>query len=328
MDGLAEIATAGAMKLRDIHISGFGTGIKTRGPVDLDASRVTFDNVQRPWDIQGARSTKISGTRITNDPKLRGGSDGTRTSSGWHPGLGGPPLPVFCGNCKTIFPSRNHTFSGQYFELWDNEEPCPGCGFEHAKLSEGIFNLAEDTVEVLSAPDITHAMLAATQFISDKVIAGEIAGEDAVVEYEAVTPKIGEVAKRAWSFGKSAFWTFAAIASIASLYLALDQKWANTECQEATKQQVEIQQQSEVSRQRALEQVLEELSRLRFKLDGVYENPNGEGAKEAPTSPSEDEARTKPSPLKFAAQGRQKARERRRLANRQRRSDFGGARHH
>jgi hypothetical protein len=56
---------------------------------------------------------------------------------------------------SVFFPSRNYNFGGLYFEAWDNEEPCPECGFERAKLSEGIFDLKKDAVRVLSAPDIT-----------------------------------------------------------------------------------------------------------------------------------------------------------------------------
>jgi hypothetical protein len=149
-----------AIRLRNVHISGAHTGIKSDGPIDLITENVTFDNVRQPYDISGARSADISGTRITNDPKARRPSSTKKSSLGWQK-INGPPLPAFCPSCKSIFPSRNYNLGGAYFNAWDNEETCPECGFENAKLAEGIFDLASEAVKVLSAPNITHAMLLA-----------------------------------------------------------------------------------------------------------------------------------------------------------------------
>src|SRR5580700_4480252 len=131
-------------------------GIRAKGPVDITAENNYFHNVGTPYDIAGARSADIRGTRITNDPKFT--NRNTRAFAGWTK-PNGPPLPAFCPSCKSIFPSKNYNFGGRFFTVWGNEETCPECGFEHAKLSEGIFDLASEAVKVLSAPDITHAML-------------------------------------------------------------------------------------------------------------------------------------------------------------------------
>ena len=63
-----------------------------------------------------------------------------------------PHLPAFCDTCGTAFPS------GLYFENSRNvtvtgggtSGPCPKCG-GMGRISNGVFNFVDDTIEILSA---------------------------------------------------------------------------------------------------------------------------------------------------------------------------------
>jgi hypothetical protein len=64
-------------------------------------------------------------------------------------------LPAVCGNCGTIFPS-GYVVQGKveaaYFE--GNQGTCPVCG-QMARIPDGLFNFADEAIEVLQAPDRT-----------------------------------------------------------------------------------------------------------------------------------------------------------------------------
>jgi hypothetical protein len=209
-----------AIELKNVHISGARTGIKADGPVDIVAENVTFDNVHQPWDISGARSVDVRGTRIKNDPKQRG-SASKKASIGWSR-PNGPPLPAFCSTCKTIFPSRNYNFGGQYFNAWDNEETCPECGSEHAILSEGLFDLTQATVTVLSAPDFTHAMLQSAKRVAEDLIAGKLDEPEARTRLEQISPRFKELIGKAPSFLYNAVMLVATIICAYYTYMAYE----------------------------------------------------------------------------------------------------------
>jgi hypothetical protein len=103
-----------AIHLKDIRITGASTGIRAHGPVDIVAENVTFQNVQQPWDIAGARSVDVRGTRIKDDPKQKAKTSPRTSSIGWTK-PNGPPLPAYCSECKTIFAPKNYNWGGAYF---------------------------------------------------------------------------------------------------------------------------------------------------------------------------------------------------------------------
>jgi hypothetical protein len=187
--------------IKDVHIVNTETGIKSDGPNDLVVENVTFDNVRVPYDISGARSASIRGTRIPNDPKIGPSrNDGTRSSVGWRK-LHAPPLPAFCPSCKSIFASRNYLFAGMYFNCWNNEETCPECYNEHATLSEGIFNLTKEIIEILRAPDITYALVQALITTAESTIKGTTNPDEAEEYLNSLSPRLGKLIHSATSFG-------------------------------------------------------------------------------------------------------------------------------
>lgn len=263
-------------------------GIRAKGPVDITAENNYFHNVGMPYDIVGARSADIRGTRITNDPKLT--NRNTSAFVGWTK-PNGPPLPAFCPSCKSIFPSKNYNFGGAYFNAWNNEETCPECGFEHAKLSEGIFNLASEAVKVLSAPDITHVMLAALRKASDEVVAGKTEPENAAAELDIVSPKLGAVLRKASSLGVTAIMLLASIVGV--YYENGSYEYAKTSYEEQMRQgqaQQEIAKVANASFTAALESILEALRELHFTSKGMHQNPNPEATCRPGAGPSAREA--------------------------------------
>ena len=205
------------IKLENVRISSAHTGIKSDGPVDLDLKNVTFSNVQVPLDIAGAKSVNIRGSRVTDDPKPRRKIPPTATRNivGWRR-VNGPPLPVFCSSCKTIFPSRNYIFGGMYFNCWDNEEQCPECGDELAKLSEGVFDLTKATIQILSAPDITYAIILALRDLLNDIETGNIDPEQVVKRANALNPAIGALLTKYLRFGYGAIMLVATV--VAAIY--------------------------------------------------------------------------------------------------------------
>ena len=206
------------IRLKDVKIEGFDTGISYDGAPgsQITAENVSFDNVRLPYDIRGVEAAHIKGSRIANDPKLNHRPPSRPGSSvGWRR-LEGPPLPVFCPSCKTIFPSQNHQFVGTYFYLWDNEEPCPECGNQHAKVSEGVFDLTKDAVRILTAPDVTYALLTALQGVLERAAAGEINPAQAAAQIEAINPSLAKWLKKATEFGERAL--LLALAIIGTTY--------------------------------------------------------------------------------------------------------------
>lgn len=67
-------------------------------------------------------------------------------------------LPAFCGTCGLIFPSLRFGGNFREAELDGRTLPCPRCG-AMAEISGGTFNLVEETVESLSAAELSAERL-------------------------------------------------------------------------------------------------------------------------------------------------------------------------
>lgn len=70
------------------------------------------------------------------------------------------PIPAFCSHCGLVFPARGIAIVGgaTNLTLRGNIETCPRCG-QWAELPEGTFNISDNTLEVLSASDLTRERL-------------------------------------------------------------------------------------------------------------------------------------------------------------------------
>jgi hypothetical protein len=69
-------------------------------------------------------------------------------------------IPSHCPSCSAVFESRAYSFSGNIKGLYlsDNTETCPQCGGT-AFLADGVFDIADDVISIILAPNLTREML-------------------------------------------------------------------------------------------------------------------------------------------------------------------------
>lgn len=102
-------------------------------------------------------------------------------------------FPAFCPTCGNIFQSRLLATEGPAtnITLSGNRETCPVCG-GWAELPDGTFNVADDTIEVLSASRLTRERLLRLEAILGQARAGEMpvetAAEAIAIEAPALKP--------------------------------------------------------------------------------------------------------------------------------------------
>lgn len=209
MDAKKPTRPPGTSIFKNVHLENGPVGISVSGG-NYEFQNATFKNVGQPFDFGPGTSASITGTRIVDDPKRRQGD--SPKSKGWQRARG-VALPILCTGCGSISRSANYVFAGNFYNLWDNEEPCPKCG-NPARLSEGTFRLARGTIEVLQAPDLTHTMLASLVAISNQFAAGELPAETALQEVERASPKAGEAIRKSAEAG---VWLVGALIAFFSL---------------------------------------------------------------------------------------------------------------
>jgi hypothetical protein len=183
--------------LENVRMVGGKTGLKTTGPVEVDAKGVSFENVETPFDLGPGSTGRFRDNHIFNDPKLRFPSRVDKVTKGWRRPCG-PPLPAYCPECKHVFASQNYVFAGPFFYCWGNTEECIVCGYEHAELSKGVFDLSHETVEILRAPEITHQMLRRLLQLGKEVTAGRLTSDELINAANDIHPRLGERLK-AWA---------------------------------------------------------------------------------------------------------------------------------
>jgi hypothetical protein len=67
------------------------------------------------------------------------------------------------------------------------ETNCPICGAT-APVSEGIFKSTKDTIELISGPDSTRAMLESLKLLAEKLSAGQIDRAEAIKQAAELSP--------------------------------------------------------------------------------------------------------------------------------------------
>lgn len=252
-----------------------GNGISKSASISIPAGanvhfeNNTFDNVVTPFDMAGTSSGTVTGTQVINDPKLRFDDKAVRRSVGWRRPKG-PPLPVICPNCKVVYASKNFIFNGPLFLIKNNEEECQKYGIYGARLSEGLFNLADEVAKALSTPDITYAMLLTITKTSKEVVEGTISLEDGIGIISGMTESLAaiyEAAKKISLLG-AAFLTF--MAGPIGVYYAREAYLLQLEDSRRTRSEKEVD--KSLSRQKAVEKALEAFAGMIIALE-AGENP-------------------------------------------------------
>ena len=101
-----------------------------------------------------------------------------------------PKIPAFCPHCGAIFGSgievgsqvRSLTLSG-------NKAGCPVCG-EWGDIPDGVFDVTDGVLEVLSAPAVTRERLEGLRDILQSAHHGSIAAPEAVEQLERAAPEL------------------------------------------------------------------------------------------------------------------------------------------
>jgi hypothetical protein len=281
------------LTIKNVNIKNAKVGIRigpgAGGPSGgVSIENPSFDNVQTPYEVNHRGTLSVTGSRITNDPKNRG-TERSHTSKGWRK-INGPPLPVFCSTCKTIFPSKNYVFGGTYFYSWNNEETCPNCGALDAKLSEGLFNLAGEVAEIIYAPDITHAMLKALVAVADEVGKGAVSPDAAIATVELINPRIASFLKRARSislgtfmFALSALDIGAKLAGIGALAVGVDMLILQKQSMAPVDNTI---------KQKLLSEILIRHSTMQVRAKEMSQHPDADTATQPRTEPSDGKPST------------------------------------
>lgn len=108
-------------------------------------------------------------------------------------------IPASCPSCGAVFPSRLANFGGANIKnltLIGNKETCPYCG-SMADVANGVFNITESIVTVVSAPNVTKEMLAKFSHAVQEAYRDKTAPEDLAREVEQIDPRFGEIIRDA-----------------------------------------------------------------------------------------------------------------------------------
>ncbi len=80
--------------------------------------------------------------------------------------------------------------------LSGNRESCPRCG-QMALMADGVFNIANNVLSVVTAPNITKQMLAAFESAVTKTQKENISTEQLASEVAKIDPSFGEAVRKA-----------------------------------------------------------------------------------------------------------------------------------
>jgi hypothetical protein len=125
-----------------------------------------------------------------------------------------PDFPAQCPDCGTIFPFRGIGV-GKKATLKigigsDVGAICPKCKSPRARVSEGLFSANSTAIEIISAPESTHAALAALKAIAEQAAAGKIS------KTEELDPRYGSLLERYFNLDMP---TLAVLISLLGIYI-------------------------------------------------------------------------------------------------------------
>jgi hypothetical protein len=103
-------------------------------------------------------------------------------------------IPAHCPSCGAVFQSRLLSISGDVKKLTlsGNKETCPFCG-NMANTAEGVFDIANSVISVISAPKITNQMLQTLGAIVKTAYKEKSDPEVVAQEAEEIEPSLGKI---------------------------------------------------------------------------------------------------------------------------------------
>jgi hypothetical protein len=133
------------MFLKNVTIQGSKVGIRVGAGARLFAENVTFRDVDQPYVFEGDASGAIVNNQV-NFSGMRRVSD-VKRFVGWR-NSSGPSLLSRCSHCGITFSSEYYKFTGQFWLLWNNTEPCVNCD-RQASLDQGLYQILEDIANII-----------------------------------------------------------------------------------------------------------------------------------------------------------------------------------
>jgi hypothetical protein len=148
--------------------------------------------------------------------KQREGSANRSSGIAWRDYDAGPRLPIYCPECEKLSLSNATRFSNAWITINKVNEPCPQCGSGKAHLVNGVFELTEELVKVISAPDLTAEGLAALREILELAASGKITPAAAKTRASKISPKFAAFLDMLFKFG---------VPAIALVVALIDAHW-------------------------------------------------------------------------------------------------------
>lgn len=288
----------------DVTFQDFDIAIRGAPGATVRTEGVQFDNVAIPFDMPAHGPSSVCNTTIINDPKLK------RSFSGWTK-TSGPPLPVYCDQCKTITPSKNYNFSGAFFNSWGNEDTCLACGNVHAKLSEGSFDLTQEAIKIIRGPDFTYEMVRSLSVVYKSLESREIVLAEAINRANSISSTYGSLIRRALKIGRAHAQLVLLITPIALGY------W-----------QIRLQQAANASSDISADKILDAICSLQIRPSGVCRNEVHQNDAATPAAkPTNAEAPTEARSVVILADKKPKARHIRKKSDASRRRALASKRH-
>ena len=124
-------------------------------------------------------------------------------------------IPALCPSCGAIFVSRLISIGDNVknLTLMNNKETCPFCG-NLADTAEGVFDIADNIISVISAPHITKQMLSALSIAVKKAYTEKTQPEELIKTVEKIDPSLGETIRK---YSKTPFY----LTAMLLIYLAI-----------------------------------------------------------------------------------------------------------
>jgi hypothetical protein len=101
-------------------------------------------------------------------------------------------VPAACMTCGAVFWMRLPFGGASVVELRSNVTNCPICG-GWAQIADGLFQFTRDGLAVISAPDVTHQMLAALHGLLHRAYEQDLPVEEIKRQAEAISPGFGRL---------------------------------------------------------------------------------------------------------------------------------------
>jgi hypothetical protein len=234
-----------------------------------------------------------------------------------HPVFGAEvQFPARCTNpsCRTIFPS-GFGASGNVSEigLVGNSAQCPVCSSQ-AKVVDGVFNVRDSIVEIISAPESTREILQAFLGIAQQVTEGKISQQEAVEQAGKLGPKFRYLMKLiAGSVGAAAL-----VVSLVALHL-------QGEANQLTREANQLAREASQSSSEDTKKVLDVLGSVDGRLNKIQTDNNADAARSDHTKAK---AQVKAAPVVEKPSRRTQVNHERRKRLKQRREQYGGSRTH